>query len=265
VGYSAPTLLEQVSAGAIARWLPFEPEPGEVEGVLLSKGIRTTTIPTDQRQLLIEQAAAREALRLLMGQARANWYTGTTDSRRWLTPLLEPIIASGAVLARAPRPSQSVLMLLDTIEPIGITTIVLDEHGVASALGAVAVTQPLAATQALDGGAFLNLATVIAPIGRARPGEVVLRVKITFEQGGEMQLEAKQGSIEVLPLRIGQRARMELKPRRGIYAGRTGKSMEVSGSVVGLVIDARGRPLRLPSNAEACRQSMQQWQWEMGA
>ena len=155
-------------------------------------------------------------------------------------------------------------MLLDAIEPVGITTIVLDEHGAASALGAVAVTQPLAAVQALDAGAFLTLATVVAPIGRARPGEVIVRVKIVFEQGGELEIEVKQGSLEVVPLHVGEKAKMQLKPRRGIRVGRVGKAVEVHGSVIGLVIDARGRPLRLPTDEGACRQQMQQWFWEMG-
>lgn len=265
VGHGAPELLERFGEEAIARWLPFEPEPGEIATVLLNKGVRPTTIPQDRRQLLIEQAAAREALRSVMKRARETWQAQGRHARRWLTPFMEPIIATGGVLARTPRPSQTVLMMLDAIEPAGVTTILLDEHGVASALGAIAVTQPLIAARALDAGAFLTLATVVAPIGRARPGEVIMRVKIDFERSGELEIEVKQGSLEVLPLRIGEKATMELKPRRGIHVGRIGKVVEVSGSAVGLVIDARGRPLRLPSGRDACRQLIQQWFLEMGA
>jgi hypothetical protein len=92
-----------------------------------------------------------------------------------------------------------------------------------------------------------------------------MRVKVTFAQGGELELEAKYGSLEVLPLRIGEKATLELKPRRGINVGRVGKAVEVNGGVIGLVIDARGRPLNLPSDPEVCRQQMQQWLWDMGA
>jgi hypothetical protein len=264
VGYAAPALLERLGVKAIARWLPFESEPGEIEGVLLNKGLRPTTIPQDRRQLLIEQAAAREALRAVMSQARETWRVGA-ESSRWLMPLLEPIIATGGVLVQAPRPSQAALMLLDAIEPVGITTLVLDEHGLASMLGAVAVTQPTAAVQVLDAGAFLTLGTVVAPIGRARLGDVILRVKLTFEQDGELEIEARYGSLEMVPLRMGEKAVMELKPRRGFRVGRTGGSVEVHGGAVGLVIDARGRPLRMPPNEDMCRQLMQRWLWEMGA
>jgi len=180
-------------------------------------------------------------------------------------PLMEPIIASGGVLVQAPRPSQTVLMLLDAIEPVGITTIVCDKYGVASALGALAVTQPLAAVQALDAGAFQKLGTVIAPVGRARPGEVMMRLKVTFEQGSELEIEVEYGSLEVLPLQSGEKAIVELKPRRGIRVGQTRGAVEVSGGELGLVVDARGRPLRLPTSLDRCRQLMQQWLWEMGA
>jgi len=265
VGFGAPALLKRIGVDAIAQWLPFESQPGEVEALLLNKGVRPTTIPQDRRQLLIEQAAAREALRFAIGQARQSWQPDTMTTRRWLTPPLEPIIATGGVLTKAPRPGQAVLMLLDAIEPIGVTTIVLDEHGLASALGAVAAAHPLAAVQALDAGAFLTLGTVVAPVGRARPGEVIMRAKITFERGGELEIEVKQGSLEVLPLRLGEKATLELRPRRGMSVGRIAKAVEVHGGVVGLVIDARGRPLRLLPDPEARRQQMQRWLWDMGA
>ena len=260
VGYAAPALLERVGVERIARWLPFEPEPGEIEGVLLNKGVRPLTIPVERRELLIEQAAAREALRLVMDMARRQW----SADRYWFTPPLEPIIATGGVLGYAPLPAQTVLMLLDTIEPVGVTSIVRDEHGMAAALGAVAVTQPLAAVQTLDNGAFRPLGTVIAPIGRARPGDVIMRTRVTFERGGELELEVKYGSIEVLPLSADETATLELQPRRGFRTGHGGGPITVHGGEVGLIIDARGRPLRLPSDPEACRRQMQKWFWDMG-
>jgi hypothetical protein len=182
-----------------------------------------------------------------------------------LTPIVDPIIASGGILAHAPRLSQTILMLLDAIEPVGITTVVLDKHGLTSALGAVAVTQPVAAVQALDAGAFDPLGTVIAPVGRARPGEVVMTVRIRFDRGGELEMEVRHGSLEMLPLRVGEKATLEFRLRRGMSLGRIGGPVEVNGGMVGLVIDARGRPLRLPPDLSACRQLAQQWLWDMGA
>jgi hypothetical protein len=264
VGHGAASLLQQVGVGKIARWLPFEPEPGEIECVLRNKQLRPMTVPQDQRELLIEHAAAREALRLVMQRARDTWYASGETTRPWLTPFLDPIVATGGLLSQAPRPSQAVLMLLDAIEPVGISTLVLDAHGTAAAMGAIAVNHPLAAVQALDAGAFQSLATVVSPLGRARPGDVVMRVKVIFDSGGELEIEAKYGSLEVVPLGIGEKARLEFKPRRGIHVGQTHGPVEINGGTAGLVIDARGRPLHLPSDMGACRDQAQHWLWDMG-
>jgi hypothetical protein len=92
-----------------------------------------------------------------------------------------------------------------------------------------------------------------------------MRVKVTFEQGSELEIEVEYGSLEVLPLESDEKAIVELKTRRGIRVGPIGGAIEVTGGAVGLVVDARGRPLRLPANLDRCRQMMQQWLWEMGA
>jgi hypothetical protein len=52
-------------------------------------------------------------------------------------------------------------MVLDGLQPIGISTLVLDTYGLAPALGSVAAIKPLAAVEALDSGGFVNLATVV--------------------------------------------------------------------------------------------------------
>jgi hypothetical protein len=49
--------------------------------------------------------------------------------------------------------------------------------------------------------------------------------------------------------------------------GRGGKPYKVQGGAVGLIIDARGRPLvnALPSDADERLQRVQQWLWDVGA
>ncbi len=163
-----------------------------------------------------------------------------------LLPYLEPILASGSVLGRAARPGQAALMLLDAIEPIGVTT------------------------QSLDVGGLLTLGTVVTPVGHARLGETVLSVRIKYQNGGDLEVEVAAGSLEVLPLPPSQKAVLDLRPRRNIDVGRGGPgrggaAVEVQGGLVGLVIDARGRPLALPSDAEKRRERVQQWLWDMGA
>jgi hypothetical protein len=161
-------------------------------------------------------------------------------------------------------------MLLDALEPVGVTTLVLDAFGLVPALGACALAQPLATVQALGAGGLVTLGTVVTPVGRTRMGETILGLRMKYQNGGGLEVEVKAGSLEVLPLAPGQKAKLELKPRRNIDVGRGGPgrgggSIEVPGGLIGLIIDARGRPLVLPSDAGKRRERVQQWLWDMGA
>ena len=267
---SARGVLQARGVEAITRWLPFEVKPGEIETVITEQELYPASVPQESRELLIQQAIAREALRAALASARAGWPAELSGPYPSLLPYLEPVIGSGSILGRAPRPGQAALMLLDAVEPIGVTTLALDTCGLMPALGACALAQPLATVQALGAGGLVTLGTVIAPVGRARMGETILGLRIKYQNGGDLEVEVTAGSLEVLPLPPGQKATLKLEPRRNIDVGRGGPGkgggkVEVQGGLVGLVVDARGRPLLLPSEAGKRRERVQQWLWDMGA
>ncbi len=267
---SARSVLQARGMDAITRWLPFETNPGEIEAVVTEKELHPASVPQDSRELLIEQAIAREAIRTALASARSGWPVEWSSPYPSLLPYFEPIIGGGSILGRAPRPGQAALMLLDALEPIGVTTLMLDTCSLMSALGGCAFAQPLAAVQALDAGGPVTLGTVIAPVGRARVGDTVLGLQIKYQSGGDLEVEVTAGSLEVLPLPPGQKAVLKLEPRRSIDVGRGGPGrgggkVEVQGGLVGLIVDARGRPLPLPSDAGKRRERIQQWLWDIGA
>jgi hypothetical protein len=158
-------------------------------------------------------------------------------------------------------------MVLDALQPVGVSTLVLDTYGLAPALGSVAAVKPVAAVEALDAGGFTNLATIVTPVGQASPGETVLQLKLLYQDGSELTAEVDHGDLEVLPLPLGQEAVLELRPRRGFDVGLGGGILgkrRVSGGLAGLIIDARGRPISLPRDPEQRRERMQQWLWDVG-
>jgi len=123
------------------------------------------------------------------------------------------------------------------------------------------MAEPLAAAQVLARDTLLNLGTVITPLGIAKEGEVALRFKMIYSEGGAIEGEVSYGSLEVIPLPFGQRATLELRPTQGfdVGLGRKGRgaTTEVEGGAVGVIIDARGRPLpsprREPHSRKRCR------------
>jgi len=268
VAFGGERLLQKQGTETITRWLPEPMDGNEARGFFINRAMHPTSIPQEPRELWLEQALTREAIRTTLQIARPGWRPGVAQPYSHLLPLFDTIVVSGGVLAHAPHPGQAALIVLDGLEPIGITTLVLDAHGLAPALGNVAAVKPLAAVEALDGGGFINLATVITPIGEARPGDTVLRVQVTYDDDSTFSVEVNYGDLEVLPLPPGQQAVLELHPRRGfdVGLGGPGKSgkRQVSGGLVGLIIDARGRPLALSSDPQQSQAQVQQWLWDVG-
>jgi hypothetical protein len=261
-------LIEQEGAASLTRWIPEPMEEGEALGMLINRASHPTSIHQEPRELWLGQALAREAILSALKVAHRGWRTGATQPYPDLLPLCDTIVVRGGVLAHAPRPGQAALIVLDALEPIGVSTLVLDAYDLAPALGSTAQIKPLATVEALDGGAFVNLATVVAPVGRGRRGETALRVQVTYETGGGFSADVAYGDLEVLPLLPGQEAVVELHPTRrfdvGLGGPGKGGKRIVSGGLAGLIVDARGRPLRLPDETEQRQSQVRQWLWDVG-
>jgi hypothetical protein len=158
---------------------------------------------------------------------------------------------------------QSLLMILDAIQPVGITTIILDQNNLAASVGASAEIDPLMAVQVLESNAFVNLGTIISPVGAARSGSSVLRIQMLRDGQKEPVVEIKEGGLSVLPLAPGKVADLYVHPLQnmniGLGPGRGGWVRRVVGGVFGVVIDARGRPVQVPTSFNRRQETLQAW------
>jgi hypothetical protein len=218
--------------------------------------------------LAIEQSAARYMLRAALREMSTRYPTVGYNPLTGLTSQFEPILASGTILTQAPTPGQAMLMLLDGLQPIGITTLVLDQNNLAASLGAAGSMTPLLPVQVLESGAFLNLGTVISPVSPAKAGTPILKIRLVTSDGEENRYEIKQGTLTVLPVLHGQRVRLHLEPAHDTDVGMKrpgmGGSLNVVGGVLGTVVDARGRPIGLPGDAARRRELLKKWLWTLG-
>jgi hypothetical protein len=254
----------------LLRWIPDPLEVTDAYAAFANQEIRPWTIPQETEDLWLEHALIRQSIREAMRSAQASWRADSAQPYSDLTPMFDPILLSGGGIAGAPRVGQAALIALDAIQPIGISTLLLDRYGLAPVLGGIARLKPLATVETLDSGGIVNLATVVAPVGVARKGDIILRVSIEYEEGGSLEIEVPYGSLEVLPLPPGQEAVLELRPVRryrfdvGLGGPGKGGRRRVRGGLVGLIIDARGRPLQLPEEPEERQSQVQQWLWDVG-
>ena len=268
LGTNLPALLKRTSVEQIARWLPFSISPTEIADYLYNKAVHPDSIPMTAEDLAVEQALTRQILQTALQRA---WRDFPGHIRRRFgaqLPYFEPILASGSVFSKAASPAQALLMLLDGIQPSGITTFVLDTNNLLPALGAAADLNPILSVQVLESYHFQPLATVITPTHHiTKPGVPILRLEIAIEGGESGTVEIKTGTLRVISLRPGQTARLKVRPLRradaGFGPGRRG-TIAVNGSTIGLVIDARGRPVILPSDPAGRVEQNNHWLQVLG-
>jgi hypothetical protein len=269
-GASILGLLEERDLLKVIRWLPHEVSEAQLKDYIHNKAIRPRTVPTTVEELHIELAIARQLIRKALFNARQTWPSGWDTRSTLLLPPVEPIVIGGATLARAPRQAYAALVLLDALQPVGISTLVLDPYSLGSTLGAMAGYLPLATVQLLEAGVFVNLGTLVAPTGKGRMGNKVLSYELAYENGALSESgEVSFGQIAVIPLARGEYGRLTLDPERGVELGfgmmGRGGTLRVAGGTMGVIIDARGRPLELPRDLGQLHNLNQRWLWDIGA
>jgi len=267
LGENLPGLVKYAELEDIMRWLPLDIAPGVVRDYLYQRSLYPGTIPATKEDHAIGHAITRQVLYLALQEARRSFPADARLIKKDLMPLFEPILAGGGALSDAPTPGQSLLLLLDALQPVGITSIIIDQNNLLPLLGAAAESNQLLPVQVLESGAFMSLGTIVSVISSASYGQPVLRARLTYEDGTEARAEVKFGGLEILPLAMGQTARLSLQPLQRSDVGNgpsRNAAVQVAGGVMGVVIDARGRPLALPDDAVRRRELLKKWLWSVG-
>ena len=267
VGHSLPRLFELVQMRDILRWLPFEITETQAREWLMNKVLRASSIPQTPQELLLEQAVAREALRLTLVDSLPGWpgQSGRPLIENMIPPC-DPLVGGGGILAHAPYHGHAALILLDALQPTWISALYLDEHNLLPSLGMVATINSLATAQTLLNGGLTFLGTVVAPMGRGQEGQTVLTV-CPVDKYSSARFEVAYGDLEAIPFQFLETGTvLELTPASGFDIGSgPGKSVQIpyEGGTVGLIVDARGRPLEFSSDPRVQRQRVDRWLWEM--
>jgi hypothetical protein len=267
LGENLSALLYYTTLEDILRWSPLDIPTSVLRDYLYQKSLYPSSIAATKEDLAMSQAVARQALYLAMQSARRDFPRGIASIKPTLTPLFEPILAGGATLSSASHPGQGLLLLLDSLQPVGVTTVILDQNNLLPLLGAAASQNNLLPVQVIESGAFLSVGTVVSPVVSAAYGTPILRAKLTYESGVEARVELKYGSLELLPLATGESGKLAIQCLRGADVGfgpGRGSTITVSGGALGVVFDGRGRPLDLPTDAVRRHELIKKWNWTLG-
>ncbi|MCD4847471.1 MAG: glutamate mutase L [Candidatus Aegiribacteria sp.] len=279
LSYSVSNVLASAGFDNVMRWVPFHMDEADLRNRIRNKMIRPTTIPQMLKELIVEQAIAREALRLALvqhkelatglkgvaqertiGDAFEQTQTGATLVNMMNLDLL---IGSGGVLSHAPRRSQAALMVIDAFLPEGVTMLAVDSIFMMPQLGVLSEVLPQAATEVFDKDCLIRLGSCVAPSGQLKKTDVLADVSIKMSDGSSKELKIERGKMFVLPLGVGEKVQSVIKPAKNLDVG-SGPGVEwtgeLEGGVVGLVFDGRGRqPFNLPEDDSERIAKLQEW------
>jgi len=130
-----------------------------------------------------------------------------------------------------------------------VTELTVDSIFMMPQLGVLSTVHPKAATEVFRKDCLIRLGSCIGPVGLGKEGSECVRVKITRRSGEVIERKVAFGELERIELPEGEVAEAVITPERGFDMGEgKGKSVErkVTGGVVGVIVDARGRPLPIP-------------------
>lgn len=278
MSYSVSNVMAETGFDNIMRWVPFDIAETELRDRIGNKMIRPTTIPQTLEELKIEQAIAREALRLafiqhklfavgLKGIQQERSISDTFDQTSTGETLvdmmsLNMLVGSGGVLSHAPERSQAAHMMIDAFQPVGVTRLAVDSIFMMPQLGVLSMVNEKAATEVFEKDCLIHLGTCIAPVGKGKPGKEALTVTGHSSKNRDINITVEFGEMVLTPFEPEETARVRIQPARGFDMGEGhGKPVEldIHGGVVGLVIDARGRPFNLERNTPDRVEKLNRW------
>ncbi|NQT34901.1 glutamate mutase L [bacterium] len=278
MSYSVSNVLAEAGFDNIMRWVPFDISSEVLRDRIGNKMIRPTTIPQTLEDLQIEQAIAREALRLAFIQHKSfavglkgvqqersisDAFEQTISGETLVDMMsLNLLVGSGGVLSHAPLRSQAAQMLIDAFQPEGVTRLAVDSIFMMPQLGVLATVNEKAATDVFEKDCLIHLGSCVAPVGKPKIGKDSIHISGKSEDGEEIDISVKAGELKLIPFELGKSIRAHIKPSRGFDMGEgPGKAVErvLHGGVVGLVIDTRGRPFHLRRDETDRVEKLNRW------
>jgi hypothetical protein len=264
VGHGAAVLSTTEDIMIIRGWTNDEIDSDTIRNRVANKQNQPNILPIDDLDSHLELGMAQRAMQRTITEGAET--LGLPSSG--VLPEIELLLVRGRVLTGAPMLGKAVLAILNGLQPTGIFRIMADNDAILPALGLLAGTDPRLVVEIVDSGVLDSWGWVIVPEGNIRSGQVALNVSLKVGSVESVEVEIMSGSLELLPVGKDEIAEILLQPASNIDVGNgKGKSrkMRLLGGRLGIVIDARGRPLPEATNLDEAQNRIQQSLREISA
>jgi hypothetical protein len=141
---------------------------------------------------------------------------------------------------------ESALVLIDSLQPEGITEIYLEPENMTALLGSLVKHQKTTALNLFTDKALRFIGICVSPKGVAKSGKEVLKIEID-DSDGKLLLSFKSGEITIVPFRKHETVEITMYPNWLDLGAGQGKKVKrrinCAHSQLGIIVDTRGRPL----------------------
>lgn len=254
--------LLRISPDRITRWLPHRWSAEELTQWILNRALRPFGRPDSMTDSLVESAIRRELIADLMREI-------ATEQRSDVD-----LVVVGPSFADE-NPGLAALTVVDGIAPQsadGVVTIALDPEGIMASVGAISTVDPIFARDVIEQDFLVPMATCVVVTGEGEQGALAVRGEIKLQDGESRRFSVPYGNVHLLNVAESEAADVTLTPEPGFSVGGHGAGEHVEfvgdrklfGGRVGIIIDARGRPIDLPSDPEARVAQLRSWLSDVG-
>jgi len=254
--------LTESDGEAIRRWTPWALSDDDIADWLANRSLRPASVLLDRR----DQVLLAAVLRALLERSAA--LVERPALREDVT-----LVTLGPAFAAMP-PALAVLCVLDGLQPLpanGMLSIALDEADLLAAGGALAEERSGYAAALLERDGLLPLAHAVVLSGDGIEGAIAVRGEVRIGESIR-RFSVPWGSLHTLAVPFGSTVELTLEPESHVRIGTLdpGVALRFTGAAalswtrLGIVIDARGRPLALPSDPSARVRRLHSWLADLG-
>jgi hypothetical protein len=247
----------------IARRLPFSVTHEDIAHWVLNRALRPFTVASTPRDVAME-AAVVTALLGAAWDEQMSAYQGRVDT-----------IVAGRPFSNWGAPALALLSIIDIVQPMpdsGLVEIVFDSDGILPAAGAIGEQSPALAADAVELDLMHPAAHVVVVNGTGSEGDLALRGQLQLDNGEVVRFTVPFGSIHRLVVPEGRTASLLLSCEPRFTIGRQpstddvvfGRATPLAGSPLGIIIDARGRPLPAAGDTTLRTARMASWLEDLG-
>ena len=239
MSYSCANVLSETEYKNIAKWLPSDYQEDVVRNYISNKTLYPNYLPENKSEQLIEKSIAKNAIYLAKKQHFAmnfeteqvgflnkmhNKFKGKLSLEIIFNKLknvkfqykdLDIFIACGGIISHTDNPVETILMINDSLEPLGFTEIWKDRHFHTPHIGKLSQINQKAAQTYLLEQCFEKLAFIISPIKIPQIDTDILQ--ITLEGLNKTkQINIKSEELKYIPNPENKKLKLKIKKHKKV-------------------------------------------------